>query len=56
MTKNNHMYMSSEVGVTDLENHEVIQKVGFLKIHKPAQNRIDFISNHGPPIAINNRR
>ena len=27
MTKNNHMYMSSEVGVTDLENHEVIQKV-----------------------------
>ena len=27
MTKNRHMYMSSEVGVTDLENHEVVQKV-----------------------------
>ena len=27
VTKNNHMYMSSEVGVTDLENCEVIQKV-----------------------------
>ena len=27
VTKNNHMYMSSEVGVTDLANHEVIQKV-----------------------------
>ena len=37
VTKNRHMYMSSEVGVTDLENHEVVQKVNhvFLLITNP---------------------